>query len=398
MKKLVLYFIVLLISVWVGVLIHNHAGYVLISFNHTTIEMTLWLAILAIILFVFLLYGLIRLLRGTYHLPARYRNWDQKRNRKKYDRLMLQGLGASLMAKWPQAEKIFTKATPKVPQPVLAYLGAAKAAQCQNDYACRNKYLAKARQQTEKSQQLSLDVLQVRWQIKSEEWEAARENITRLERQLPNSPLVLRELSKVYLALHEWDKLQELLPRLQKRQALTPEALEHLQQRVYQVVLTQAKETGNLTAVENVWKKMPSAVQENPVLLSIYIETLFQHGQTEKAEKLLKTALKTSPDKMLLRHYADVVSADPAKQIARAEAWLQQFPDNPDVLYCLGKLCFRHKLWGKARSYLESSLSKEPNPEISLMLGETLEQLNEKATAILCYRKGLQVCSRDVAT
>lgn len=392
-KKLILYFIVLLISVWVGVLIHNNAGYVLISYGHTTVEMTLWLALLAIIVMVFLFYWLIRLLRGTYHLPARFRHWEEQRSRKKYDRQMLQGLNASLMGKWSKAEQIFTKAAQKMPKAIWAYLGAAKAAQRQNDYIGRDKYLGKARQQTEKPYQSSLDMLQVRWQIQSEEWEAARDNVILLERQLPNSPLLLKEMSKVYVALHEWDKLQKLFPRMQKYGALTPEAFEQLQVRVYSVLLAQAKNLNDDKAVENIWRKIPVHLQKEPTLLSIYIEALGQYGQTDKVENLLKTALKINPDKELLKHYADVVSVDPAKQIARAESWLQQYPEHPDLLNCLGKLCLRHKLWGKARGYLEASLSKEPNPEVSLMLGEALEQLNEKASAISCYRKGLQFCT-----
>ena len=59
-------------------------------------------------------------------------------------------------------------------------------------------------------------------------------------------------------------------------------------------------------------------------------------------------------------------------------------------------MCARMSLWGKARSYLEASLSVQPMPVTFLKLAELLEDhMNEKAQAQDYYRHGLHMLSGD---
>ena len=61
------------------------------------------------------------------------------------------------------------------------------------------------------------------------------------------------------------------------------------------------------------------------------------------------------------------------------------------LLLTLGKISLRNALWGKARSYLESSIAHQPTPEAYRLLGSLLEQLHEPDQAAACYRQGIEL-------
>ena len=53
-------------------------------------------------------------------------------------------------------------------------------------------------------------------------------------------------------------------------------------------------------------------------------------------------------------------TAEASARIERAERWLLERERDPGLLAALGRLCAQAELWGKAKSFLEASLSFEP--------------------------------------
>ncbi|HXE38657.1 MAG TPA: heme biosynthesis protein HemY, partial [Azonexus sp.] len=51
-----------------------------------------------------------------------------------------------------------------------------------------------------------------------------------------------------------------------------------------------------------------------------------------------------------------------------------------------GRMCLRHRLWGKAQSYLEASLAVEPTQEAHLELARLCDQLERPEQANKHYR------------
>ena len=68
-------------------------------------------------------------------------------------------------------------------------------------------------------------------------------------------------------------------------------------------------------------------------------------------------------------------------RIQQAEAWLEQHPSDPNLLLALGRLCRRQQLWGKARSYLEASLSVWASAIAHIELARLLTALEESEAA-----------------
>ncbi|HET7133602.1 MAG TPA: heme biosynthesis protein HemY, partial [Gammaproteobacteria bacterium] len=112
-----------------------------------------------------------------------------------------------------------------------------------------------------------------------------------------------------------------------------------------------------------------------------------------EAERELKAALKRNWNAALVAAYGEVRGDEPAKQLQTAEGWLKTYPEDAVLLTSAARLCMANELWGKARSYLESSLALGPSPETYALYGRLLAQLGEGEGAAVAYRAGLALVS-----
>src|SRR5258706_87817 len=78
-------------------------------------------------------------------------------------------------------------------------------------------------------------------------------------------------------------------------------------------------------------------------------------------------------------------------RIESAERWLLERSRDPQLLATLGRLCAHAELWGKARSFLEASLSFEESRAARLDLARLAEHLGETADAQRHYRKAAEL-------
>jgi HemY protein len=142
-----------------------------------------------------------------------------------------------------------------------------------------------------------------------------------------------------------------------------------------------------------VWAALPAAIRPKPPLLRLHALVLDRLGRGEEASADLSAALKGSWDADLVRTYGEVKGKDPLKQLRKAETWLKRHPEDAVLLLTAARLCMSNELWGKARSYLESSLALAPSPEGYALYGNLLEQLGEQDQAALAYHSGLSLVS-----
>ena len=80
---------------------------------------------------------------------------------------------------------------------------------------------------------------------------------------------------------------------------------------------------------------------------------------------------------------------DTGAWLRQAESWLQSRPEDASLLLAAGRLCIRNQLWGKARSYLESSIAIDPSPEAFDELGRLMLQVGDEDEAASAFRRGL---------
>ena len=95
-------------------------------------------------------------------------------------------------------------------------------------------------------------------------------------------------------------------------------------------------------------------------------------GRGDEAERELRAALKRDWHPPLVLAYGEVRGADLAKQLKQVETWLKTYPEDAALLLAAARLSMANELWGKARSYLESSLALAPTADAYALYGRLL--------------------------
>ena len=110
MKKIIVGFSVLLASILLGYLIKQDPGYVMVYYRQWSVSSSLWVGLLAVVLFLMILHMLLRIIRGTFSLPSTCNQWYKKSQQKKAWSLTNEALCRLIQNEWRQAEKIAAKA------------------------------------------------------------------------------------------------------------------------------------------------------------------------------------------------------------------------------------------------------------------------------------------------
>ncbi|MFO8154550.1 MAG: heme biosynthesis protein HemY [Pseudomonadota bacterium] len=391
MKRLFLLLVVILAAAGIAAWAHQDPGYVFISREPWSIELSLSLAVALLGLAFVLLYLLIRLIRAGAIAPRRLREW--RRQRRALGGLALVRRGEIELAegRWRVAERHLARAGRRGASSLIAYLGAARAAQRQHAHRRRDAYLRRAHESEPEADQAVL-LTQAELQIAHRQHEEALASLMHLRSLAPRHGHVLALLARLYREMAAWDDLLSLFPSLRRRSAMAREDIAVLEREARAALLQTARQAREPERLRAVWAAIPREQQNEAALLLPYVAGLHELGADDEAEPLLRKWLKRNWDSTLVRLYGCLETSDTGRQLTVAERWLGEHDRDPDLLLALGRLARRHSLWGKARGYLETSINSHPSPEAYRELGELLEEeFDEREAAMDCYRKGLQL-------
>lgn len=394
MRFLFVTLLVLLAGVSIALILRQDPGYVLISYGQWSVESSLALLLLVIVVTFTVLYYAIRAIKGVVMLPARVRGWQERRRVRKAHSALSRGLLEMAEGRWDSAETTLIKSAPNSDNQLLHYLAAARAAQRQGAPQRRDHYLYLAHKSMPNAD-VAVGLTQAELQLAHHQMEQALATLTHLRSLAPRHPYVLRMLMKLYRELRDWEHLRDLLPELRKRNVLKDEEARQLELQVYGELLEQAAAKNDPAALDEAWGSTPKRLRQEETLLLAYVRHLMARGADERAEPLVREALKRQWSDELVYVYGLLQVSDPNRQLATAEGWLKTHGKNPVLLLTLGRLCLRNRLWGKARVYFESSIGSGPRPETYKELGTLLEQLGEKDAAMDCFRRGMILAVGD---
>jgi HemY protein len=223
--------------------------------------------------------------------------------------------------------------------------------------------------------------------LANDELEHARATLNKVLEMTPHNQEALRLKAELCLADEDWEELQQLLPRLGKKSYIHADLLSSWYVLTWCALLEAASD--NPADVRTLWKQLPRYLRDNASLVSARIKALIAEGQADEAEVIMRKALNREWSEELILLYADLDTADRAALLRRAEAWLHQRPEDAALLLTAGRLCVHNELWGKARSYFESSIAIRPSPEAWHELGQLLIKMNHADAASVAFQKGL---------
>lgn len=384
MKILIYGLVALLAAVAVALLALPDPGYVLIGYGDWSVETTL--VVLAVVLV--LLYVAVRFLAGLRRMPRGLVRWERHRKEKRARNALNRGLIELAEGKWAAAEKRLVRHAATSDNALITYLAAARAAQQQGAHDRRDHYLRLAHGSMPEAD-VAVGLSQAELQIAHGQMEQALATLRHLREIAPRHGYVLKMLMKLYLRLNDWQSLRSLLPELRRRKVISEEEHDRLNLEIHQALLEQAARHGDLEALHEAWGWLPKSLAQDEQLLLIYVTQLRERGEAEAAESLLRGAIRQRWSQRLVYLYGQLEGGDVQRRLDEAEAWLRDHDKDPVLLLTLGRLCLANQLWGKARAYLEASVQIAPTVETNQALGSLLEQLGESDKAMDCFRQGM---------
>jgi HemY protein len=311
------------------------------------------------------------------------RAYRQRRDEVGSQRALRDALRALLEGRFARAERA-AKAAQAAPENAgIAALIGARAAHRLQQAERRDEWLASA--ESDKA----LDT--ARLVSSAEMWAETRENERALDALDRLHATGSRHLHAARVALNanlqsgRWDDVIRGVRTLEKRSALHPVLAQRYKLLAWREAMLERRH--DPSALEATWNRIPAADRQNAELALEGARLLNLAGRGRTAAVALEAALVKRWDERLLDEYARAQVFPARERIERAEGWLKAHPGDAALLRCLGLLCLREQLWGKARSYLEESLRAQTHPATLLALARLAETLGDEPEAARHYRE-----------
>lgn len=360
-------------------------GYVLVNFRGYVIEMS----VPGLVLVLAFAYLVVRAIAAAVALPRRWRAAREQQRLVRREADLTAGFAQLIAGNWARSERLLTHGLRRSDAPLANYLLAAHAAQLQGAVERRDQWLELAEGVSAEGA-TSAKLTRAQLQLQSGDPAGAIATLQALDAENVEQPAAVALLARAYRAVDDRAQLLGLLPRL-TRASLPPAERDEVARLAVEAELSRPDLTAERLA--EVWAVVPSELRLLPGIVAERARALARLGQGDEAEHEIRAVLKRNWHPALVQAYGEVRGADPAKQLAQAEKWLEAHPADAALLLTAARLAMASELWGKARSYLEASLSLAPLPDTYALYGRLLTQLGEDERALLAFRAGLGLVS-----
>jgi len=363
-------------------------GYVAISFRGYLVEMSVPTLALCLLLALLVLHALQWLARWP--AAQRARRLEQRRARARAD--LDRGLLEMSAGRWADSEVTLARAARDAAEPAVHYLAAARAADLQGQRDRRDAWLGLAREAVADDPAPALITI-AEMNIKDGNTAAALEALASLEQLGSLGARGLLLLARVYRLRGDFELLRQLEPRLRAARGVSAAAVDEIMDTLYIDMLKAATERGQASALESVWAEATRAARRRPAVVVAYARGLARAGEPERAAVALRELLDADWNEAAVLLFGELPGGDPLDRLRTAEGWLRGRREDPALLVCCARLCLRAELYGKARSYLDTSMALRPRAETAQLLAELLVELGQPEQAMQLLREGVALAT-----
>jgi HemY protein len=373
------------LAVAVALALRFNAGYALLVWPPYRVELSLNLLVILSGAGFVIGYLLLRFIFGAIGLPAKVREYRERRRRETARATLLTAVSAFFAGRFGRAEKA---AASVMESPDTAALGAVLAARAAHElrhYDERDAYLARA-EQLAAGEPVVRIVAAADMLLDQRRFQEALQVL----RTLPEKhTAALRLELKAQQQAKNWEQALLLVDQLERRDVF--DATQAGQLRRYAHAENLKRKALDQRALEECWQRIPAAQKRDAKIAAAAAQCYLALGGIAQAMQIIEQALSLEWDSDLVGLYAECEGADTIRQIERAEQWLKSNPRDAVLLLTLGRLCARQGLWGKAQSYLEASISVEPLYSAYLVLAQLHDRLGNADAARRNYRASLDL-------
>jgi HemY protein len=385
----VLLFLLLVIAgAWLGAMIQMDAGYILLAWRQTTVEMSLWVGL---VLMLIAFAGLYTLLRLVFSVRAPWQfllRWSAEGKLRRMQRQTRHGLLALANGQYERAEEKLGGLVAHTTQPLVVIPALAEAEARLGKFAQAQARLQRLLTSMPEAFAL-VGLAQARIYIQQGDAEAALtplQQITAKDKRHAQANELLLELLQ---GLQRWTDVIALLKVIGAAKQMSKDMLAQQQQKAYQLAFAQIKaDQQGFEQLLQLWHKAPSSVQESSHCRLALVQAM---GQAEgnpatRTAEFIESSLKQQWDDDLVLAYAHLPMANVEAALKYAESWQQQAKNSAALQLTLGRLCRRLELWGKARDYLTASINIQASKEAHAELARLEQHLGRVDVALEHYR------------
>jgi HemY protein len=346
------------------------AGQVLIVYPPYRVDISLNLFVVALVALFVVLYAIARVVRNVWRMPQRVAAYRTRSREAKAHAALRETIGNLYAGRFSRAEKAAREALANEANKGSANLLAAVAAHRMREYLRRDEWLAAIDAPDWQDARLmaSADM-----RADGRDAEGALAALTEMQSQGARRIHAQQIALRAQQQLKNWSEVLKLVKSLEKREAIHPAAAVRLRQQAAENLLRDRRHDAD--ALLALWQSLAAAERQSPRLADLAAELLVALNRQGEARKIVEEALQHTWDARLLRRYPDTAAGDALPLIQKAEAWLKTRPEDADLLFALGRLCFKQQLWGKAQSFLERVLRLSDD--------ETLTNRTHRSLALL---------------
>jgi len=374
------------LAVAVALVARLNEGYVLLVVPPYRAEVTLNLFVIALLVSFVIIYALLRALGLTFSLPHRARQYHASRQREQAGLVFQDAVRLLFEGRFGQALKKAHEAHAAGTAPGLSALIAARAAQRMRESLKQQGWLARAKIDDPRTEAATL-MLEAEMMNEARRFDDALVALERLQARQGRHIAALRLELRARQGLGDWDGVLKLARQLVKRDALPVEVVREIRTQAHLGNI--ARRVADRGQLSTYLRALPDAERERRVVRAA-AEALVAQGAEAEVQKLIETTLDVAANdewhSELVAIYGRLSGGEQTARIAKCEAWLRQHPDDARLLKALGRMCLRQRLWGKAQTYLEASLSVVPSQQAHLELARLFDQLERPEEANKHYR------------
>ena len=360
-------------------------GYVLVVLPPWRIELSFNFAALLAVAASAGLYVAVRAVTIAITMPARVREFRKRRDAARARENFNDALINFFEGRFGRAEKAAAAALKAGESRALSAVLAARAAHGMRAFSARDDYLARAASPNPDENSMRL-IAQVEMLLDERRYHDALDVL----RQLPEKhTAALRLELRAQQMAKNWDRVLALIPQLEKRKVFERPVVAQLRR---QAIIESLKHKAlDIKSLREYWDRLPEEEKSESRIAAAATSCFVELGGCDDARRIIEQSVERVWDQGLIALYSECLGSDVRQRLERAEKWLELHRKDAVLLLTLGRLCAHQGLWGKARSYLDASLSIESTHSAHLELARLLEREGRVEQAAAHYQKALEV-------
>ena len=334
-------FILVLVAGYLGTFVARDPGYVLVRWQDYSLITSIWIMLALLLVFVLALHLLLRLWRFLTQSGFLVRGWQKGLKEAKTNRLSRKGLRLLAEGEYGSARKYLNAVVRGSQSDGLNYLAAARAANATGDSEGRETYLRLAAT-------VDSNLSRAR-AIVGAELALARDDaasaLSWLEDVAANEHVAILALRALHM-LGDWRGMLRWLSKVK-----TPDIAMKFERQAAMMGLDQHRdEDGTL---KKLFKSLSSRARQDVKVIESYVKSL---SDKTDAEPVLRAAIKKFWLPELLALYGVSDAKTLPSRCQQAEAWLEKYPEDAALHYCLGCLYQASEELARAQNALTLSL------------------------------------------